>query len=500
MATINKIYQSMGLPMNIKRGNPWPLDASSVWYSYDEMKTYAENSAISYVGQILALVDEEKKSAEIYIISDEQGSLKQAGGSVLVDNETISSDNQQLGLKDFGKRYYKYIPEIKGEDGSIIAEATYQLTNVDDNNPWIAGLEPRVVLEDGVLVLGWFEQNPTTIDGVNAQVATLQTTVADLAKELGDPAQEGKPASGIYLELNKKANINETYTKEEVNSLIAAVDHLQRKIVSSYTDILNYINQYEDAHKYIFMVPDSLGTLVGENKYEEYVVIDGVPEAIGKWTTDLSDYVSKDELNNSLDLFVKKNDLNESLNKYVSFDSLNEELKNYTDTDALDILLSNKVDKQEGYRLISFEELEKLDRLSNENNSFIKSVSDDFIVNDEGKLSLSSSEGSIVAELNQTLINHQDSLDDLITKVAKNEQSLQTLTNEVENVVLKYSTIEEAISGLNSIVSETKQKVENNKTLIDSLNESLKNYVTIESYNADITDIYKHLTWSSIEG
>jgi hypothetical protein len=44
---------------------------------------------------------------------------------------------------------------------------------VDNDNPWIAGLEPKVALEDNELVLAWYEPNPTTIDGINSQVSTI---------------------------------------------------------------------------------------------------------------------------------------------------------------------------------------------------------------------------------------------------------------------------------------------------------------------------------------
>ncbi len=503
MAIIDKLYKSMGLPMNIKRGNPWPLDASSVWYSYDEMKAYAEDATgVAYVGQILALVDETNNSAEAYIITDKNGTLKAIGSGVLTDNKTImvNKESGEIGLKDFGKRFYKFIPAEKNEEtGEIIKEFSYELTEVNEENPWVTGLEPRVVLEDGQLVLGWFEQNTTTIDGVNAQISSIQTSISDLQKSTKD-------LSDAISDLDeKKANVADVFTKAEttaqINQAISAANHLKRKIVNSYVDITTFIAEHGalEAAKYIFMVPESDLTADG-NIYEEYLVIDGVIEVIGKWSTDLTDYVSKTELNDSLEWYVKKNDLNQSLNNYVSFSSLNEELKNYTKTEELNNLLDEKVDKEDGHRLISLEEVEKLNRLfENAGNSFIKSVSEDFFISAEGKLSLNTNEGSLFAELNKELTNQKDSLDNLITKVSENEIILQGLNTTVEKVVLKYENVEEAIKGLNTTVTETKQAVENNKTLINSLNESLRDYVTVQSYNADISKIYKHLTWSSIE-
>lgn len=281
MAQIDKLYKSMGLPMNIKRGNPWPLDASSLWYSYDEMKAYAEDAdSVAYVGQILGLVDEENDSAEAYIIADSNGTLKPIGsGAINVDSKTImiDSESDEIGLKDFGKRFYKYIPEAKDDEGNVILEASYELTEVSDANPWAAGLEPRVVSENGVLVLGWFEPNPTTINGVNNQVSSLQTSVSDLQKVAED----------LVAEVDKKANAADVFTKDETLEQIATavnnIDHLQRKIVSSYADIVSFVEQEgaDEAAKYIFMVPETDTTADG-NIYEEYIVVNGVIEVVGK--------------------------------------------------------------------------------------------------------------------------------------------------------------------------------------------------------------------------
>ena len=75
MALIKKDGNFMGLPMNIQRGNPIPLDDSSVYYDRATMETYAKSGVTAYVGQIITLVDETKKSCEAYMISNEAGTL-----------------------------------------------------------------------------------------------------------------------------------------------------------------------------------------------------------------------------------------------------------------------------------------------------------------------------------------------------------------------------------------------------------------------------------------
>ena len=63
----------MALPINIKRGNPIPLDTTAVWYNKTELETYAATGATAYVGQILTLVADSK--CETYMISNEAGTL-----------------------------------------------------------------------------------------------------------------------------------------------------------------------------------------------------------------------------------------------------------------------------------------------------------------------------------------------------------------------------------------------------------------------------------------
>jgi hypothetical protein len=46
-----------------------------------------------------------------------------------------------------------------------------------------------------------------------------------------------------------------------------------------------------DADQFIYLVPNNT---IGDNKYDEYIIIDGALEKVGDWAVDLSDYVKKD--------------------------------------------------------------------------------------------------------------------------------------------------------------------------------------------------------------
>lgn len=75
MAVIKKDGSSMGLPMNINRGNPIPIDSTMVWYSLAEAQAYAQNGATAYVGQLLSVVDEINDTTTVYVIINENGEL-----------------------------------------------------------------------------------------------------------------------------------------------------------------------------------------------------------------------------------------------------------------------------------------------------------------------------------------------------------------------------------------------------------------------------------------
>lgn len=116
MASIKKDGNSMGLPMNIGRGNPIPLDSSEVYYSYEAAETYAQTGEVAYVGQIIVVVDEESSSAKAYQIQDTAGTLKEVGSTsithiVETKSELITLSEAKVGEQAFVKE--------SGENGGM---------------------------------------------------------------------------------------------------------------------------------------------------------------------------------------------------------------------------------------------------------------------------------------------------------------------------------------------------------------------------------------------
>lgn len=99
MATIKRNSNTMGLPMNITRGNPIPLDSTSVWYSYQEALEYAQSGATAYVGQIISVVDESSNTTNLYVIQNVDGDLK-------LVNYSGSSSDANKGKLTIGSHVY----------------------------------------------------------------------------------------------------------------------------------------------------------------------------------------------------------------------------------------------------------------------------------------------------------------------------------------------------------------------------------------------------------
>ena len=81
--------------VSIKRGNPLPLDADSVFDSLANAQTYAAG-VLSYPGQVLAVVAED--TTTIYYL-DNECNLVEVGGKVEVDGKSIELVGGKVAVK-----------------------------------------------------------------------------------------------------------------------------------------------------------------------------------------------------------------------------------------------------------------------------------------------------------------------------------------------------------------------------------------------------------------
>lgn len=478
MAVIKQDFNVMYLPAAIQRNNPIPLDSTALWYNYDEMLNYATTDPTAYVGQVLSLITNNK--AEAYIITNPSGKVEKIGSGIIVDNDSLVIDNDMIGLKDFGKYYYRFDKNNQ----------QYILQEVNEEYPWIPGLEPKVVSENGELVLGWFEPNLTSIEGVNSALDTLQVTVNDLHDTVND----------LSNDVNEIENILQgTYTKDEVDNAIlqaiSNINNLTYKKVNYFSDIENDIeNNIPNINKIIYLVPALDG--LSHDVYEEYMIFDGVIEKLGSWEVNLENYATKEEVNQKVDKIdgfglisdsdniklktieagAQKNYISDVSDNFevnkgqLSITSLpsNLNLSNNSTIQNLNTLVSTKVTRVAGKSLVDDELIEKLVILSTDTEkNVINDVSSEFEIDDNRTLSIVSVKGDKIIDLNLN-----SDFNNLSTKTNSALTDLRILNN--------------SLSDLDARFNAYKTQVANT-------------YVTKQQHQADIDNILAILTWQDLD-
>lgn len=171
MAIIKKDGNFMGLPMNIQRGNPIPLDDSSVYYSKATMETYAKSGVTAYVGQIITLVDEANKTCEAYMISNEAGTLVKlasttASGDLAADVATLQGQVADL-ISKVGK----------AAEGEVAATGLYAL--IDEVKALAEGKVASVGATDRSITVGGTATAPTVKVAISADEGNALSLAAD---------------------------------------------------------------------------------------------------------------------------------------------------------------------------------------------------------------------------------------------------------------------------------------------------------------------------------
>ena len=153
----------LGFPLNFRRGNPNPLDNSSVWASLAAAQSYAANDPVAYVGQILTVVDHVNGIATVYSIQDEAGTLKKVGSSLVGDESTVTV----------------------AEDGtiSLYGVSGLELTRTEEDGS-TTKINYQPLLVDGKLT--WVEPSATTVEGLAAEIEGLKARLSAAEAVIGD--------------------------------------------------------------------------------------------------------------------------------------------------------------------------------------------------------------------------------------------------------------------------------------------------------------------------
>lgn len=292
--------QGFGLPLNIRRGNPNPLDNSAVWASLDAAKNYAKTDPTAYVGQIISVVDNANSVVDVYKINDTAGNLVLVGTVTLGDDQSIvKNDDDTLSLYDFGKKYYKFV----AANGDVAAH--YEATE-----GWKDGLEPKV--SGGVLA--WYEPNPTTVDGLQSSINNLQAEV-----DTNELAIKANTDAIAVLNGDKTTEGSVAY---QIAAVVAGAN--------ADFDTLKEIADWIAAH------PDSVATINAAIKgntdaiadLKELVGTDSVADQIAAAIEDLNigDYAKAADLEDAIEDITANADAIEELQGLVGEGTVNERI------------------------------------------------------------------------------------------------------------------------------------------------------------------------------
>lgn len=292
MATIyDKNAAYMALPMNIKRGNPIPLDTTAVWDNKAELEAYAKSGATSYVGQILTLFAD--GVAEAYLISNEAGDLVKLAqtsgtGDVSTDianlNKKINSLVTEIGkastetesasglyalIEAAKKQADKGVADAKAADDKAQSaqndlDALEAVVGADDT----AGLRKRIkanedaigvlngtgegsvdkavkdaiddfaskVTDDGTIntfkeLVDWVAEHPEVAQGLTTEINALKTILAGFGTAEGETATVKKYVDDAIAALK----IGDYAKAADLTALAERVSTLEGKPAASIT-------------------------------------------------------------------------------------------------------------------------------------------------------------------------------------------------------------------------------------------------------------------------
>lgn len=120
--------------------------------------------------------------------------------TVIVDGTSITQDSNTgvIGLVNYGDKYWRW--DETTED--------YVLQTVDTEHPWKSGLTPRVYNENGNFVIGWYEPNPNTAEGVATDLTAVKQDVAALQTLVGKIGTNNEPSTGLVSRVESLEQIS----------------------------------------------------------------------------------------------------------------------------------------------------------------------------------------------------------------------------------------------------------------------------------------------------
>lgn len=437
----------------------------------------------------------------------------------------IYTDFQPANLMSFAKSFARLNgqPLDKSEIWYSLAEAqAYAATDAAYVGQILAVIDAE---NNTVSFHGIQNANGELVEVGSGNIDEVVSLVEDLEAKIGAEATEDSEATGLYKLLadlasnvDTKVNAEDVYTKDEtdlaIESAIAQLDHLKRKIVNNLDDI--NVND-EDAHLYIYMVPT--GLQYEDDKYDEYIVINKTIEKVGSWEVNLDNYATKDDLNEKVNkdenarlMTIAEGEKLAAIEAGAQVNLFNNVSEHFNiDNNQLNLndlpiskitnlqdLLNKKVNAQDGYTLLSPDDQKKLAALV---------VGDDNNLEISGKVNADNVDG-LAEWLNKNAgnivgLSEKNLTEELYTKLDESIfiSSIDTEQLNVSNGHLSVLAIDKSkVTGLEDALNAKANQVDlvNLSTTVDDLAKSLNNYVSKATYDEDIAEIRDILTWKEM--
>lgn len=437
----------------------------------------------------------------------------------------IYTDFQPANLMSFAKSFARLNgqPLDKSEIWYSLAEAqAYAATDAAYVGQILAVIDAE---NNTVSFHGIQNANGELVEVGSGNIDEVVSLVEGLEAKIGAEATEDSEATGLYKLLadltsnvDTKANAEDVYTKDEtdlaIESAIAQLDHLKRKIVNSLDEI--NVND-EDAHLYIYMVPT--GLQYEDDKYDEYIVINKTIEKVGSWEVNLDNYATKDDLNEKVNkdenarlMTIPEGEKLAAIEAGAQVNLFNNVSEHFNiDNNQLNLndlpiskitnlqdLLNKKVNAQDGYTLLSPDDQKKLAALV---------VGDDNNLEISGKVNADNVDG-LAEWLNKNAgnivgLSEKNLTEELYTKLDESIfiSSIDTEQLNVSNGHLSVLAIDKSkVTGLEDALNAKANQVDlvNLSTTVDDLAKSLNNYVSKATYDEDIAEIRDILTWKEM--
>lgn len=245
MALIKKDGTFMGLPMNIQRGNPIPLDDSSVYYDRATMEKYAKTGVTAYVGQIITLVNETDKTCEAYMISNEAGNLVKLA-------QTTASGDLAADVANLQSQVTTLIATVGADDTSGLQKAVKDnataITKLNANSTTEGSVDYKIKQAiDGVLdgapetfdtlkeIATWINEHGTDATNMTTAINKLETIVDGI----GGEGEKATVIAYVTDAINALKNGDIKTAQDNLATLTGRVDGHDTKLSELETSIGN---------------------------------------------------------------------------------------------------------------------------------------------------------------------------------------------------------------------------------------------------------------------